>query len=81
MSFPGFFFSKSWIYIIFYVFALKCLFLKGFQAENGIFALFSTKIRTWQTMPLKVGFIPGFRRLLTDLLTGWGQANSSSCYI
>jgi hypothetical protein len=39
---------------------------KGFQAKNGIFALFSPKIRTWTTMPLKVGFIPGFRGLLTD---------------
>jgi hypothetical protein len=37
-----------------------------FSAENGIFALFSQKIWTWQTMPLKVGFFPGFRGLLTD---------------
>jgi hypothetical protein len=36
------------------------------SAENAIFALFSPKNRTWQTMPLKVGFIPGFRGLLTD---------------
>jgi hypothetical protein len=49
-----------------YHIALKCLFLKGFQAENAIFALFSPKIRTWQTVPLKVGFFPGFRGLLTD---------------
>jgi hypothetical protein len=61
-----FFFFSSSRSLIFYVFALKCLFLKGFQAENGIFALFSTKIRTWQIMPLKVGFIYGFRGLLTD---------------
>jgi hypothetical protein len=35
-------------------------------AENGIFALFRTTIRTWTTIPLKVGFIPGFKGLLTD---------------
>jgi len=58
--------ERSWIYIIFYVFALKCIFLKAFQAENGIFALFSPKIWTWTTMPLKVGFFPGFRGLVTD---------------
>jgi ABC-type uncharacterized transport system permease subunit len=64
--------ERSWIYIIFYVFPLKCLFLKAFQAENGIFTLFSPKIRTWQTMTLKVGFFPGFKGLLTDcsLFTG-----------
>jgi hypothetical protein len=32
-------------------------FLGEIQAENGIFALFSPKIRTWITMPLKVGII------------------------
>jgi hypothetical protein len=35
-------------------------------AENGKKGIFSLKIRTWTTMPLKVGFIPGFRGLLTD---------------
>jgi hypothetical protein len=35
-------------------------------AENAFFAIFSTKIKTWTTMPLKVGFIPGFRGLLSD---------------
>jgi hypothetical protein len=39
---------------------------RDFLAENGIFAIFRLKIRTWQTMPLKVGFIPGFRGLPTD---------------
>jgi hypothetical protein len=28
-----------------------------FLAENGKKGIFSQKIRTWQTMPLKVGFI------------------------
>jgi hypothetical protein len=37
-------------------------------AENGMFALFSLKIQTWQTMPLKVGIILGFRGLVTDWL-------------
>jgi hypothetical protein len=36
------------------------------SAEKGKNGISSTKIRTWQTMPLKVGFIPGFRGLLTD---------------
>jgi len=40
---------------------------RSFLAENGIFALFSLKIQTWTTMPLKVGFIPGFRGLLSDI--------------
>jgi hypothetical protein len=35
-------------------------------AKNAFFALFSPKIQTWTTMPLKVGFFPGFRGLLTD---------------
>jgi hypothetical protein len=42
-------------------------------AENGIFALFSHKIRTWTTMPLKVVFIPGFRGLLTDCSHFFGR--------
>jgi hypothetical protein len=43
-----------------------------FRAEKGIFALFRLKIRTWRTMPLKVGIIATFRGLLTDwsLFTG-----------
>jgi hypothetical protein len=36
------------------------------SAENGIFALFSTKIRTWTMMPLKGDIIATFRGLLTD---------------
>jgi hypothetical protein len=34
--------------------------------EKGIFALFRLKIRTWTTMPLKVGIIATFRGLLSD---------------
>jgi hypothetical protein len=64
-----FLFTKFRSYTIFNLFSLKCLFLKAFQAENGIFALFSPKILTWTTMPLKVGFIPGFRGLLSDCST------------
>jgi len=40
--------ERSWTCIIFYVFSLKCLFLKGFQAEKGIFALFNQKSRPGQ---------------------------------
>jgi hypothetical protein len=36
------------------------------STENGIFALFRPKIWTWTTVPLKVGFIPGFKGLLND---------------
>jgi hypothetical protein len=36
------------------------------SAENAIFALFRSKIRTWTTMPLKVGIIATFRGLLSD---------------
>jgi hypothetical protein len=61
--------GRSWIYIIFYVFTLKCLILKGFQAESGIFAIFRPKIRAWQTMPLKVRFTPGFREFITECST------------
>jgi hypothetical protein len=35
-------------------------------AEKGIFALFRLEIRTWTTMPLKVGIIATFRGLLSD---------------
>jgi hypothetical protein len=35
-------------------------------AEKGKKGIFSQKIRTWTLMLLKVGFIPGFRGLLTD---------------
>jgi len=35
-------------------------------AENGIFALFRPKIRTWTTMPLKGHIIATFRGLLSD---------------
>jgi hypothetical protein len=38
------------------------------SAENAFFAIFRLKFQTLTTMPLKVGFFPGFRRLLTDLL-------------
>jgi hypothetical protein len=44
----------------------KCLFLKDFQAEDGIFAISKPKIQTLAIMPLKISFIPGFRGLLTD---------------
>jgi hypothetical protein len=36
------------------------------SAEKAFFALFSLKIRTWTTMPLKVGIIATFRGLLSD---------------
>jgi hypothetical protein len=36
------------------------------SAENAFFALFRPKIRTWTTMPLKVGIIATFRGLLSD---------------
>jgi hypothetical protein len=35
-------------------------------AENGIYAISRLKIRTWTTMPLKVGIIATFRGLLSD---------------
>jgi hypothetical protein len=35
-------------------------------AEKGKKGIFRTKIQTWTTMPLKVGFIPGFKGLVTD---------------
>jgi hypothetical protein len=35
--------------------------------ENGIFALFRPKIRTWGMMPLKGHIIATFRGLLTDI--------------
>jgi len=48
------------------------------SAENGIFALFSLKIRTWTTMPLKVGIIATFRGLLSDCsLPGNGKKGIS----
>ena len=37
------------------------------MAGNGKKGIPSIKIRTWQTMPLKVGIIATFRRLLSDL--------------
>jgi hypothetical protein len=58
--------GRFWIYIIFYVFALKCLFLRGFQTENGIFAIFNPKIWTCATIFLKVGFILDFRVILAN---------------
>ena len=36
------------------------------SAKNAFFALFSLKIRTWTTMPLKVGIIATFRGLPSD---------------
>jgi hypothetical protein len=36
------------------------------SAENAFFALFRPKIRTWTTMPLKMGIIATFRRFLID---------------
>jgi hypothetical protein len=36
------------------------------SAENAFFTLFSQKIWTWQTMPLKVGIVATFRGLLSD---------------
>jgi hypothetical protein len=44
----------------------NALFRGNFQVEKGIFCLFSLKIRTWTTMPLKVGIIATFRGLPTD---------------
>jgi hypothetical protein len=44
----------------------KAISRRYISAENGIFALFRLKIRIWTTMPLKVGFMPGFRGLLSD---------------
>jgi len=44
----------------------KWHFKGGISAENALFAISRLKIRTWITMPLKVGFIPGFRGLVTD---------------
>jgi hypothetical protein len=44
----------------------KMPFPRKISAENGIFALFSPKILTWQTMPFKVGIIATFRGLLSD---------------
>ena len=35
-------------------------------AEKGKKGIFRTKIRTWTTMPLKVGIIATFRGLLSD---------------
>jgi hypothetical protein len=47
-------------------------------AEKGKKGIFSTKIWTWTTMPLKVGFIPGFRGLVTDCsLPGNGKKGIS----
>jgi hypothetical protein len=36
------------------------------SAEKGKKGIFSTKIWTWTTMPLKVGIIATFRGLVTD---------------
>jgi hypothetical protein len=47
----------------------KMPFTEKCPTENGIFALFSPKIRTWSNMPLKVGFIQPFIGLVTDLST------------
>jgi hypothetical protein len=44
----------------------KMAFQGEISAENAFFALFRPKIRTWQTMPLKVGIIATFRGLLSD---------------
>jgi hypothetical protein len=44
----------------------KMTFPEKCPAENDIFAIFSKKIRTWATMHLKVGFISGFKGLVTD---------------
>jgi hypothetical protein len=38
----------------------------SFLAENGKKGIYSPKIRTWATMPLKVGIIGTFRGLLSD---------------
>jgi hypothetical protein len=61
----------------------NAFYLKAFKTKNGIFALFSTKIRTWTTIPLNVGFIPGFRGLVTDwsLFTGSFSLVSAGCLI
>jgi hypothetical protein len=44
----------------------NAIFSRGITAETGIFAISSLKIRTWTTMPLKVGIIATFKRLLSD---------------
>jgi hypothetical protein len=64
-----FFFSRFRSYIIFDLFYRKWQkghFQDNLLAENALFALFSTKIRTWTLMPLKGHIIATFRGLLSD---------------
>jgi hypothetical protein len=44
----------------------KCRFQEKISAENGTTGIFSLKILSWTTMPLKVGIIDTSKRLLID---------------
>ena len=36
------------------------------KTKRGIFAIYSLKIQIWKPVPLKLEFIPGFRRLVKN---------------